>query len=203
MKKKFNKTFWAQNRTGDLTDYTGILNHWATHVLVIFNHLYIIRMPNPLPFHPKFSTLITPPHQIGPCWFHPPSQFSTNPSTPRNPLVIFPERPPPLTLILANPIDTWPGEKRATRLLAVLPGDRDMTATPPSNTAGDHGGPAHGDAGNKRFKKPHRRHAHPQGLTDDYELSFQPNEPSRYATLLAISHLLLPRVCLNSFRELL
>ena len=102
-------------------NYTNILNHWATHVLVIFNHLYIIRMPNPLPFHPKFSTLITTL----------PSQFSTNPSTPRNPLVIFLERPPPLTLILTNPIDTWPGEKGATRMLAVVPGDRDMVATPP------------------------------------------------------------------------
>ena len=113
--------------------------------------------------------------------------------------VAFPERPLLLTLILANPIDTWPGEKG--RQDAVPPGDRDMAATPPSNTAGDHGGPAHGDAGNKRFKKPHHRHAHPQGLTDDYELSFQPTEPSRYATLLAISHLLMsPRVCLNSFR---
>ena len=72
---------------------------------------------------------------------------------------------------------------RRGRQDAVPPSDRDMAATPPSNTAGDHGGPAHGDAGDQRFKNPHRCPAHPQGLTNDNEMPFQPIEP-RYATSL-------------------
>jgi len=62
-----------------------------------------------------------------------------------------------------------------------LPGDPHM-ATHASNTVGDHGDPADGDAGNQGIKKPHRRPAHPQGLTDDHELQFQSTKTSRYAT---------------------
>jgi len=55
-------------------------------------------------------------------------------------------------------------------------------ATRASNTIGDHRDPADGDAGNQGIKKPHRRPAHPQGLTDDHELQFQSTKTSRYAT---------------------
>ncbi|XP_039771101.1 uncharacterized protein LOC120639140 [Panicum virgatum] len=55
-------------------------------------------------------------------------------------------------------------------------------ATRASNTVGDHGDPADGDAGNQGIKKPHRCPAHPQGLTDDHELQFQSTETSRAPT---------------------
>ncbi|XP_039832090.1 uncharacterized protein LOC120692771 [Panicum virgatum] len=55
-------------------------------------------------------------------------------------------------------------------------------ATRASNTVGDHGDPTDGDAGNQGIKKPHRRPAHPQGLTDDHELQFQSTETSRAPT---------------------
>jgi len=80
----------------------------------------------------------------------------------------------------------------------VIRGDRDGDSA--DDDAGEHGAPADGNCGDQRIKKLWCRSALPQGLTDDYELLFQPIKPSRYY-ILGISHLMLSRVFLKSLTE--